>query len=53
MYLIVVLQLFATGYILVFLTILNIVLTIGSTAFSNWWLSFWLGKGNGVRILSL
>uniref|UniRef100_A0A3Q2WVD8 ATP-binding cassette, sub-family C (CFTR/MRP), member 12 n=1 Tax=Haplochromis burtoni TaxID=8153 RepID=A0A3Q2WVD8_HAPBU len=43
----------AGGYILVFLTVLNIVLMIGSTAFSNWWLSFWLGKGNGVRILSL
>uniref|UniRef100_A0AAX7VJ65 ATP-binding cassette, sub-family C (CFTR/MRP), member 12 n=1 Tax=Astatotilapia calliptera TaxID=8154 RepID=A0AAX7VJ65_ASTCA len=37
----------AGGYILVFLTVLNIVLMIGSTAFSNWWLSFWLGKGNG------
>uniref|UniRef100_A0AAX7VHZ3 ATP-binding cassette, sub-family C (CFTR/MRP), member 12 n=1 Tax=Astatotilapia calliptera TaxID=8154 RepID=A0AAX7VHZ3_ASTCA len=34
----------AGGYILVFLTVLNIVLMIGSTAFSNWWLSFWLGK---------
>uniref|UniRef100_A0A669F4I8 ATP-binding cassette sub-family C member 5 n=1 Tax=Oreochromis niloticus TaxID=8128 RepID=A0A669F4I8_ORENI len=43
----------AGGYILVFLAVLNIVLMIGSTAFSNWWLSFWLGKGNGVRILSL
>uniref|UniRef100_A0A669CI97 ATP binding cassette subfamily C member 12 n=1 Tax=Oreochromis niloticus TaxID=8128 RepID=A0A669CI97_ORENI len=37
----------AGGYILVFLAVLNIVLMIGSTAFSNWWLSFWLGKGNG------
>ncbi|XP_063336137.1 ATP-binding cassette sub-family C member 12 isoform X2 [Pelmatolapia mariae] len=37
----------AGGYILVFLTVLGIVLMIGSTAFSNWWLSFWLGKGNG------
>uniref|UniRef100_A0A669DVK2 ATP binding cassette subfamily C member 12 n=1 Tax=Oreochromis niloticus TaxID=8128 RepID=A0A669DVK2_ORENI len=43
----------AGGYILVFLAVLNIVLMIGSTAFSNWWLSFWLGKGNGVRILCL
>uniref|UniRef100_A0A669DGN0 ATP-binding cassette sub-family C member 5 n=1 Tax=Oreochromis niloticus TaxID=8128 RepID=A0A669DGN0_ORENI len=36
----------AGGYILVFLAVLNIVLMIGSTAFSNWWLSFWLGKGS-------
>ncbi|XP_044057052.1 ATP-binding cassette sub-family C member 12 isoform X2 [Siniperca chuatsi] len=38
----------AGGYIITFLTILNIVLMIGSTAFSNWWLSFWLGNGNGT-----
>ncbi|XP_030576502.1 multidrug resistance-associated protein 9 [Archocentrus centrarchus] len=37
----------AGGYILVFLTVLNIVLMIGSSAFSSWWLSFWLGQGNG------
>ncbi|XP_051793100.1 ATP-binding cassette sub-family C member 12-like isoform X2 [Acanthochromis polyacanthus] len=37
----------AGGYIITFLTILNIVLMIGSTAFSNWWLSHWLGQGNG------
>uniref|UniRef100_A0A8C9ZZ17 ATP-binding cassette, sub-family C (CFTR/MRP), member 12 n=1 Tax=Sander lucioperca TaxID=283035 RepID=A0A8C9ZZ17_SANLU len=37
----------AAGYIVCFLTILNIFLMIGSTAFSNWWLSFWLGQGNG------
>uniref|UniRef100_A0A8D0A0A1 ATP-binding cassette, sub-family C (CFTR/MRP), member 12 n=1 Tax=Sander lucioperca TaxID=283035 RepID=A0A8D0A0A1_SANLU len=37
----------AGGYIVCFLTILNIFLMIGSTAFSNWWLSFWLGQGNG------
>uniref|UniRef100_A0AAQ5XCT5 ATP-binding cassette, sub-family C (CFTR/MRP), member 12 n=1 Tax=Amphiprion ocellaris TaxID=80972 RepID=A0AAQ5XCT5_AMPOC len=40
-------------YIVTFLTILNMVLMIGSTAFSNWWLSHWLGQGNGVRIISL
>lgn len=34
---------------MIFLTILNIVLMIGSTAFSSWWLSYWLGQGNGVR----
>uniref|UniRef100_A0A7N6AF19 ATP-binding cassette, sub-family C (CFTR/MRP), member 12 n=1 Tax=Anabas testudineus TaxID=64144 RepID=A0A7N6AF19_ANATE len=38
----------AGGYFVVFLTILNIVLMIGSTAFSSWWLSFWLGQGDGV-----
>uniref|UniRef100_A0A3P8RJB7 ATP binding cassette subfamily C member 12 n=1 Tax=Amphiprion percula TaxID=161767 RepID=A0A3P8RJB7_AMPPE len=37
----------AGGYIVTFLTILNMVLMIGSTAFSNWWLSHWLGQGNG------
>uniref|UniRef100_A0A8C2ZRV4 ATP-binding cassette sub-family C member 5 n=1 Tax=Cyclopterus lumpus TaxID=8103 RepID=A0A8C2ZRV4_CYCLU len=37
----------AGGYIVSFLTVLNIVLMIGSTAFSNWWLSFWLGQGDG------
>uniref|UniRef100_A0A7N6BHJ0 ATP-binding cassette, sub-family C (CFTR/MRP), member 12 n=1 Tax=Anabas testudineus TaxID=64144 RepID=A0A7N6BHJ0_ANATE len=37
----------AGGYFVVFLTILNIVLMIGSTAFSSWWLSFWLGQGDG------
>ncbi|XP_037553547.1 multidrug resistance-associated protein 9 [Nematolebias whitei] len=36
------------GYIVSFLTILNIVLMIGSTAFSNWWLSHWLEQGNGT-----
>ncbi|XP_051816446.1 ATP-binding cassette sub-family C member 12 [Acanthochromis polyacanthus] len=37
----------AGGYIVTFLTIMNIVLMIGSTAFSSWWLSHWLGQGNG------
>uniref|UniRef100_A0A8C6M5H1 ATP binding cassette subfamily C member 12 n=1 Tax=Nothobranchius furzeri TaxID=105023 RepID=A0A8C6M5H1_NOTFU len=32
----------AGGYIVTFLTILNIVLMMGSTAFSSWWLSHWL-----------
>uniref|UniRef100_A0A3Q2Q4P1 ATP-binding cassette sub-family C member 5 n=1 Tax=Fundulus heteroclitus TaxID=8078 RepID=A0A3Q2Q4P1_FUNHE len=35
------------GYIITFLTIVIIVLMIGSTAFSNWWLSYWLGNGDG------
>ncbi|XP_041841880.1 ATP-binding cassette sub-family C member 12-like [Melanotaenia boesemani] len=42
----------AGGYIMTFLTILIIVLMIGSTAFSNWWLSFWLGQGNGSNTTS-
>ncbi|XP_070687523.1 ATP-binding cassette sub-family C member 12 [Pempheris klunzingeri] len=37
----------AGGYIIVSLVILNIVLMIGSTAFSGWWLSFWVGQGDG------
>ncbi|XP_022598440.1 multidrug resistance-associated protein 9 [Seriola dumerili] len=37
----------AGGYIITSLTVLSIVLMIGSTAFSNWWLSFWLGQGDG------
>ncbi|XP_013873444.1 multidrug resistance-associated protein 9 isoform X2 [Austrofundulus limnaeus] len=35
------------GYFVTLLTILNIVLMIGSTAFSNWWLSHWLEQGDG------
>ncbi|XP_031704128.1 multidrug resistance-associated protein 9-like [Anarrhichthys ocellatus] len=37
----------AGGYIVSFLTFLNLVLMIGTTAFSNWWLSIWLGQGDG------
>uniref|UniRef100_A0A8C6M2D8 ATP binding cassette subfamily C member 12 n=1 Tax=Nothobranchius furzeri TaxID=105023 RepID=A0A8C6M2D8_NOTFU len=37
----------AGGYIVTFLTILNIVLMMGSTAFSSWWLSHWLEQGDG------
>lgn len=44
----------AAGYIITFLCILNIFLMIGSTAFSSWWLSFWLsnGSGGGVRTIT-
>ncbi|XP_049458237.1 ATP-binding cassette sub-family C member 12 isoform X1 [Epinephelus fuscoguttatus] len=38
----------AGGYIVTALTLLNIVLMIGSTAISSWWLSFWLEQGNGT-----
>ncbi|XP_051918403.1 ATP-binding cassette sub-family C member 12 isoform X2 [Hippocampus zosterae] len=37
----------AGGYIITFLMILNFVLMISSTAFCNWWLSYWLDQGNG------
>ncbi|KAM4743675.1 ATP-binding cassette sub-family C member 12 [Anableps anableps] len=40
------------GYFITFLTILIIVLMIGSTAFSNWWLSYWLGEGDGSNSTS-
>ncbi|KAG7236959.1 hypothetical protein INR49_032966 [Caranx melampygus] len=36
-------------YILISLTILSIFLMIGSTAFSNWWLSYWLQQGDGSQ----
>ncbi|XP_061621095.1 ATP-binding cassette sub-family C member 12 isoform X3 [Phyllopteryx taeniolatus] len=40
----------AGGYIIIFLNFLNVVLMIGSTAFCNWWLSYWLGQGSGVQL---
>uniref|UniRef100_A0AAQ4QSQ4 ATP-binding cassette, sub-family C (CFTR/MRP), member 12 n=1 Tax=Gasterosteus aculeatus aculeatus TaxID=481459 RepID=A0AAQ4QSQ4_GASAC len=43
----------AGGYIASLLTLLSIVLMIGSTALTNWWLSFWLEKGDGVRTKSV
>ncbi|XP_077481408.1 ATP-binding cassette sub-family C member 12-like isoform X2 [Stigmatopora argus] len=39
----------AGGYFITFLLLLNMLLMIGSTALSNWWLSYWLGQGSGVR----
>ncbi|XP_056268747.1 ATP-binding cassette sub-family C member 12-like [Pseudoliparis swirei] len=36
----------AGGYIVSFLTVLNIVLMVGATVVSNWWLSLWLEEGN-------
>ncbi|XP_071390668.1 ATP-binding cassette sub-family C member 12 [Centroberyx affinis] len=38
----------AGGYIVTFLTIMVIILLVGTTAFSNWWLSYWLEQGNGT-----
>ncbi|XP_037312572.2 ATP-binding cassette sub-family C member 12-like isoform X2 [Pungitius pungitius] len=37
----------AGGYVASFLALLSIVLMFGSTALNSWWLSFWLGKGDG------
>ncbi|XP_019731916.1 multidrug resistance-associated protein 9 [Hippocampus comes] len=37
----------AGGYIITFLMMLNFVLMISSTAFCNWWLSYWLDQGSG------
>ncbi|XP_077569773.1 ATP-binding cassette sub-family C member 12-like [Stigmatopora nigra] len=39
----------AGGYFITSLNFLNVVLMIGSTAFCNWWLSYWLGQGSGVH----
>lgn len=40
----------ALGGCPVFLFILALfVLNVGSTAFSNWWLSYWIKQGSGVR----
>lgn len=39
----------ASGGALAFLLILALfVLNVGSTAFSNWWLSYWIKQGSGV-----
>ncbi|KAF5904416.1 multidrug resistance-associated protein 9, partial [Clarias magur] len=37
----------AGGYILLFFIMLFFILLVGATAFSNWWLSFWLSQGSG------
>ncbi|XP_067258367.1 ATP-binding cassette sub-family C member 12 [Chanodichthys erythropterus] len=37
----------AGGYILLVVVILLFTLLVGSTAFSNWWLSYWLDQGSG------
>lgn len=40
----------AAGGPFAFLVIMALfVLNVGSTAFSNWWLSFWIKQGSGVR----
>ncbi|XP_076147974.1 ATP-binding cassette sub-family C member 12-like isoform X1 [Alosa pseudoharengus] len=37
----------AGGYILLFFIMLSFVLLVGTTAFSNMWLSYWLEQGSG------
>lgn len=42
----------AAGGPLAFLVIISLfMLNVGSTAFSNWWLSYWIKQGSGVRLL--
>ncbi|XP_026793420.3 ATP-binding cassette sub-family C member 12 isoform X1 [Pangasianodon hypophthalmus] len=38
----------AGGYILLFFVMIFFILLVGMTAFSNWWLSYWLSQGSGV-----
>lgn len=43
----------AAGGPFAFLVIMALfVLNVGSTAFSNWWLSFWIKQGSGVRSIA-
>lgn len=43
----------AAGGPLAFLVIMVLfVLNVGSTAFSTWWLSYWIKQGSGVRYSS-
>lgn len=36
------------GYIIVLITFIIFLLLVGTTAFSSWWLSYWLEQGSGV-----
>ncbi|MCJ8747229.1 hypothetical protein PDJAM_G00151060 [Pangasius djambal] len=38
----------AGGYILLFFVMIFFILLVGMTAFSNWWLSYWLSQGSGL-----
>uniref|UniRef100_A0A8C7K333 ATP binding cassette subfamily C member 12 n=1 Tax=Oncorhynchus kisutch TaxID=8019 RepID=A0A8C7K333_ONCKI len=38
-------------YILLSLIIIIFICLVGTTAFSNWWLSYWLEQGSGVSLL--
>ncbi|XP_072320763.1 ATP-binding cassette sub-family C member 12 [Eucyclogobius newberryi] len=37
------------GLCVVFLMLVIFALLVGTTAFGNWWLSYWLGQGNGFN----
>ncbi|KAF4090918.1 hypothetical protein AMELA_G00031150 [Ameiurus melas] len=37
----------AGGYILLFFVMIFFILLVGTTAFGNWWLSYWLSQGSG------
>lgn len=39
----------AGGPLAFIVNILLFLFTTGSIAFSNWWLSYWIGQGSGVR----
>lgn len=44
----------AAGGPFAFLIIMALfVMNVGSTAFSNWWLSFWIKQGSGVSKVAL
>ncbi|XP_052008122.1 ATP-binding cassette sub-family C member 12-like isoform X2 [Xyrauchen texanus] len=38
----------AGGYLLLLVVLLLFTLLVGCTAFSNWWLSYWLDQGSGL-----
>ncbi|XP_029624493.1 multidrug resistance-associated protein 9 isoform X4 [Salmo trutta] len=42
----------AGGYILLSLIIIAFIGLVGTTAFSNWWLSYWLEQGSGTANVS-
>uniref|UniRef100_A0A4W5JS13 ABC transmembrane type-1 domain-containing protein n=1 Tax=Hucho hucho TaxID=62062 RepID=A0A4W5JS13_9TELE len=43
----------AGGYILLSLIIIIFICLVGTTAFSNWWLSYWLEQGSGTANMSM
>uniref|UniRef100_A0A8C7JX16 ATP binding cassette subfamily C member 12 n=1 Tax=Oncorhynchus kisutch TaxID=8019 RepID=A0A8C7JX16_ONCKI len=44
--------LWSPGYILLSLIIIIFICLVGTTAFSNWWLSYWLEQGSGTANVS-
>uniref|UniRef100_A0A674DT44 ATP binding cassette subfamily C member 12 n=1 Tax=Salmo trutta TaxID=8032 RepID=A0A674DT44_SALTR len=47
------LQVGSNWYILLSLIMIAFICLVGTTAFSNWWLSYWLEQGSGVSLLKL